>query len=123
MFEYGWLELLSTSNIAVEGNGAILMHNGSVSLNEPVYSEIAALGSFPETGFLTVYLNNTAYATQNVASGSVLGCPGETLRFTACEGGGSGDSYMRLYNSRNESVASNDNSCGTLSEITYTGEK
>ena len=122
VFEYGWLDLLETANIAVEGNGAILMHNGSAPIIEPVYSEIAALGSFPETGFVTGDLTNTSNATQNVASGYVLGCPGETLRFTSCEGGGSGDSYMRLYNSSNASVAFNDDSCGSLSEITYTGE-
>ena len=122
VFEYGWLELLATANIAVEGNGAILVHNGSAPLIEPVYSDIPALGSFPETGFVTGYLTDTAYATQNFKSGYVLGCRGETLRFTSCEGGGIGDSFMRLYNSRNVSVASNDNSCGYLSEITYTGE-
>jgi hypothetical protein len=123
VFAYGWLELLATSNIAVEGNGAMLMHDGSAPLNEPVYSEIPALGSFPETGFLTGALNNTADATQNFATGSVLGCPGETLSFTSCEGGGSGDSYLSLYDSSGEQVASNDDSCGVLSEITFTGEK
>ena len=123
VFEYGWLDLLATSNIAVEGNGAVLMHNVSAPLIEPVNSEIPALGSFPETGYLTGNLTDTADATQNVASGYVLGCPGETLRFTSCEGGGSGDSYMRLYDSSGAQVASNDDSCGSLSEITYTCEK
>jgi hypothetical protein len=64
--------------------------------------------------------SNTSNAEQNYATCEVYACPGSTIVISGCGPGAcSGDQYLSLYDSSNNQVASNDDNCGSCSEIKY----
>ncbi|MCP3059029.1 serine protease [Myxococcus sp. K38C18041901] len=76
----------------------------------------------PSTTF-TFTATNTNNAQQNTTNRTVTLAAGQTIRVGTCSvtgASGTGDTYLRLANAAGTSVASNDDSCGTLSFFSYT---
>jgi len=76
----------------------------------------------PRSGSTSYSASNTNSCTQNYSSYSLSLAAGETLNIGTCGvagSSGSGDTYLRLYLGGSE-VASNDDACGVLSNISYT---
>ncbi|MEJ8801261.1 MBG domain-containing protein [Pontibacter sp. H249] len=73
----------------------------------------------------SVYPHTSTYTARG-GSGSMYrfyGENGKTYKFSLCEtmgGSSTGDSEMKIYNSQGAEVATNDDACGTASEITWT---
>ncbi|QSQ22182.1 trypsin-like peptidase domain-containing protein [Pyxidicoccus parkwayensis] len=69
----------------------------------------------------TFTATNTNSAQQNTTNRNVTLAAGQTLNFGTCSvagASGTGDTYLRLYNGTTQ-VASNDDSCGTLSFASF----
>lgn len=63
---------------------------------------------------------NTNSAQQNTVSCTFTACSGDSFLISNCGGSTcSGDTYIRLYDSNNNMVCSNDDYCGVCSQITY----
>ena len=80
-----------------------------------------------ESTILPTYTaSNTDSARKNTVGKSFIVCPEDNVLkrfiFTHCSDGGycKGDSYLRLYDSVGNQIASNDDSCGLCSRITHT---
>ena len=66
---------------------------------------------------------NTSYATVNTSNEWIYAPPGATLTAGTCgvsESWGTGDTYLRLYDSAGQQVTANDDSCGLLSKLSFT---
>ncbi|HEX8702354.1 MAG TPA: hypothetical protein VF815_26205, partial [Myxococcaceae bacterium] len=73
-------------------------------------------------GSFSYSATNTASATQNTTNRSVVLNAGQTLQVGTCTvpgASGTGDTYLRLYGVNGSQVTSNDDSCGTLSFLSY----
>ncbi|HYO74117.1 MAG TPA: VWA domain-containing protein [Archangium sp.] len=71
----------------------------------------------------TFSASNTTSATTGTTNHNVYLAAGETLRLGTCNVGGasgSGDTYLRLHGLAGTEVAANDDSCGLLSNLSYT---
>jgi hypothetical protein len=76
----------------------------------------------PTSGTFGYSAANTNSAQQNTTNYSVVLTAGQTLRVGTCTvpgASGSGDTYLRLYGVSGTQVAANDDSCGTLSYLSY----
>jgi hypothetical protein len=77
----------------------------------------------PGTSF-TYIASNTSSATVNTANHGIYLAAGQTLHIGTCGvagASGSGDTYLRLFNSSGSQVAANDDACGgLLSNLSYT---
>ncbi|WPB78812.1 serine protease [Archangium violaceum] len=77
----------------------------------------------PPPKSFTYTASNTNSAQQNTTNHSVTLTAGQIIRLGTCTvatATGTGDTYLRLYNPSGTQVAVNDDSCGTLSYLTYT---
>lgn len=97
---------LFNNNISIIGNGA------SILSLQYILEHVD-----PYTHFTNYSTTNTNNANQNYLTSCTNACQGDTLIYSACESQNS-DTYFRLFQG-NLQVASNDDSCGQLSKITY----
>ncbi|MCP3104787.1 serine protease [Myxococcus sp. K15C18031901] len=77
----------------------------------------------PPTTTFTYTATNTSNATANTTNRTVTLAVGQTLYFGTCTlngATGTGDTYLRVDNAAGTTVASNDDSCGTLSFGSFT---
>ena len=78
----------------------------------------------PPVETFTFNATNTNSAQQNTTNVSVTLAAGQTLSFGTCtlpQATGTGDTYLRLYNTAtNTQVAANDDSCSLLSYVSFT---
>ncbi|WP_141591636.1 trypsin-like serine protease [Myxococcus sp. AB056] len=78
----------------------------------------------PPVQTFTFSATNTNSAQQNTTNVSVTLAAGQTLSFGTCtlpQATGTGDTYLRLYNTAtNTQVAANDDSCSLLSYVSFT---
>jgi Zn-dependent metalloprotease len=116
---------------ACGGRGSSLTHTaaatGTLQIRAGCYSsgsctgtvvvEITA-GTPPTGGSFNYSASNTNSAQQNTVNQNVTINAGQTIQLGTCTvpgSSGTGDTYLRLYNPSGVQVASNDDSCGTLS--------
>jgi microsomal dipeptidase-like Zn-dependent dipeptidase len=82
--------------------------------------------SGPVNGTFSYSASNTNSAQQNTPTKNVLLSAGQTIQLGTCTvsgSSGSGDTYLRLYGPAGTQVASNDDSCGVLSYLSYTASQ
>jgi hypothetical protein len=109
---YQSLQLLPTSNIQIQGNGASILQ-----INPFVKPSVKSVGApFPYT---TGKMTNTNSSMQNYKTACTTACYNDILDFSACGYSTSQDSFFRLYDGNNVQVASNDGTCGAASRIVY----
>lgn len=87
-----------------------------------VYLLCAVRNSLGQVQKCTAYsVSGTNNAQTGYATCSFTACPGVSYTISMCSNGGqcNGDTYLKLHDSANALVASNDNFCGKCSQITY----
>jgi V8-like Glu-specific endopeptidase len=80
-------------------------------------------GTPPSGGSFNYSASNTNSAQQNTVNQNVTINAGQTIQFGTCTvpgSSGTGDTFLRLFNPSGVQVASNDDSCGTLSFASHT---
>ncbi len=101
--------------------------SGTYQLRAGCYSSNACSGTLAYSFSAPLFsynASNTNSATINTANMSLNLGSFNSLSFGTCGipgASGSGDTYLRLYNSSNFLVASNDDACGDLSKFTIPG--
>eukprot|EP00597_Dinobryon_sp_UTEXLB2267_P015099 CAMPEP_0170119432 /NCGR_PEP_ID=MMETSP0020_2-20130122/14390_1 /TAXON_ID=98059 /ORGANISM="Dinobryon sp., Strain UTEXLB2267" /LENGTH=871 /DNA_ID=CAMNT_0010348797 /DNA_START=71 /DNA_END=2686 /DNA_ORIENTATION=- len=120
---YSSASCYGTFNIAATGGSITRMANTNRNpAPNPVLSTDFSKVTCP---FYSTTL--TKSATRNTVECKFSACPGNTLYIRDCDGsrcpnyqGVANDQFIRLLNSTDDVVATNDNSCGTCSAITLT---
>lgn len=86
------------------------------------YPFVCESSNMPNKGYFSYSASNTASATQNTTDYAIQLHQGMVLTFGTCGvsgSAGSGDTYLRLLGPRGNELASNDDSCGLLSNLSY----
>ncbi|HEU4408176.1 MAG TPA: serine protease [Polyangiaceae bacterium] len=95
---------------------------GSTSCTGTVVFQITA-GAPPAGGSFAFNESNTNSAQQSTTNQTVALTAGQTIQFGTCTvpgASGTGDTFLRLFNPSGVQVASNDDSCGSLSFASHT---
>jgi len=109
---------VGTYSFTVEGTDM------SIQVRRSASAQLSVTAPPPPAGSSFTYsATNTNSAQQNTTNHSVYLNAGQTLKVGTCSVAGSsgtGDTYLRLYGVSATQVASNDDSCGLLSYLSYT---
>jgi V8-like Glu-specific endopeptidase len=122
---------VANNDDACGGNGSSLTHTaaaaGTLQVRAGCFSSGSCTGTVviqivpgtpPAGGSFNFTASNTNSAQQNTVNQTVALTAGQTIQFGTCTvpgSSGSGDTFLRLFNPSGVQVASNDDSCGTLS--------
>jgi V8-like Glu-specific endopeptidase len=127
---------VASNDDACGGNGSSLTHTATATGNLEVRAGCFSSGSCtgtvviqvtpgtpPAGGSFTYTATNTNSAQQNTTNRSVTINAGQSIQFGTCTvpgSSGTGDTFLRLFSPAGTQVASNDDSCGTLSFASHT---
>jgi hypothetical protein len=122
---------LANNDDACGGNGSSLTHTaaaaGTLQVRAGCFSTGSCTGTVviqitpgtpPTGGSFNFSATNTNSAQQNTVNQTVALTAGQTIQLGTCTvpgSSGTGDTFLRLFNPSGVEVASNDDSCGTLS--------
>ncbi|HWN67749.1 MAG TPA: pre-peptidase C-terminal domain-containing protein, partial [Haliangium sp.] len=122
---------VANNDDACGGNGSSLTHTataaGTLQVRAGCFSSGSCTGTVviqitpgtpPTGGSFNFTATNTNSAQQNTVNQTVALTAGKTIQFGTCTvpgSSGTGDTFLRLFNPSGVEVASNDDSCGTLS--------
>ncbi|MCE9673635.1 serine protease [Myxococcus stipitatus] len=129
---------VASNDDACGGRGSNLSYTATVAGNYEIragcYSTGACSGTVawtiegggnpnPTSGSFTFTASNTNSAQTGTTNRDIVAAAGQTLAFGTCTvsgASGSGDTFLRLYNTATgQQVSFNDDACGTLSYATY----
>ncbi len=109
--------VLSSLTYTATVTGTHLISAGCFSINS-----CSGTMAFTIQGSFSYSASNTSSATVNTVNRNVYLRPAQTIALGTCGvagSSGSGDTYLRLFDPVNTNVASNDDSCGLLSNLSY----
>jgi hypothetical protein len=109
--------VLSSLTYTATTTGNHMISAGCFSINS-----CSGTVAFTIRGSFSYSASNTSSATVNTVNRNVYLRPGQNVALGTCGvagSSGSGDTYLRLFDTANANVASNDNSCGLLSNLSY----
>lgn len=109
--------VLSSVTYTATTTGNHLISAGCFSINS-----CSGTVAFTIQGSFSYSASNTSSDTVNTANRNVYLRPAQTIALGTCGvtgSSGTGDTYLRLFDPANTNVATNDDSCGLLSSLSY----